>query len=220
MAKDCIASWHKHMPDWEYRLWNEDNFDIGYCQYSKEAYEAGKYAFVSDVARLKALNEEGGVYLDTDVMIFKPLEPLLSYHAFAGFEGCKRVLIATCILGSEPHAKWLEEQLAYYTNRHFILPDGSQDLTTNVLYMTTKMRENGFVQNGREQNYKDLHVFPVDYFSPRHTTGEYIRTDNTYCDHLGMGSWVNRDGFTHKVAKLVGQRNMTHLIKLKRKLLG
>lgn len=219
-ALDCIASWHKYMPDWEYKLWNEDNFDVNAIPYSTEAYSAGKYAFVSDVARLKALNEEGGIYLDTDVMIFKPLDPLLSYHAFAGFEGCKRVLVATCILGSEPHTEWLEEQLGYYNDRHFILPDGSQDHTTNVLYMTTRMRENGFVQNGKEQDYKDLHVFPVDYFSPRHTTGEYIRTDNTYCDHLGMGSWTDNKGLANSIRRVVGGKTMTRLIKLKRKLLG
>ena len=220
IALDCIASWHRYMPDWEYKLWNEENFDVDCCHYSSEAYAAGKYAFVSDVARLKALHEEGGIYLDTDVMVFKSLDPLLSYHAFAGFEGCKRVLVATCILGSEPHTQWLEEQLGYYANRHFVLPDGSQDLTTNVLFMTTKMRENGFVQDGKEQDYKDLHIFPVDYFSPRHTTGEYFRTSNTYCDHLGMGSWTNRSGLTHKLKQLIGQSNMTRLIKLKRKLIG
>ncbi len=220
LAKDCIASWHKYMPDWKYKLWNEDNFDVSCTPYSKEAYEAGKYAFVSDVARLKALNEEGGVYLDTDVKVFKSLEPLLDYHAFAGFEGCKRVLVATCILGSEPQTIWLQEQLSYYEERRFLLSDGSYDQTTNVLYMTTRMSENGFVQNGLEQDYKDLHVFPVDYFSPRHTTGEYIRTENTYCDHLGMGSWTNRRGASSKMAQIVGQKNMTRLIKLKRKLFG
>ena len=219
-AKKCIASWHKYMPDWEYKLWNEDNFDVSCTPYSKEAYDSGKYAFVSDVARLKALNEEGGIYLDTDVIVFKSLEPLLSYHAFAGFEGCKRVLVATCILGSEPGTEWAEEQLSFYSNRHFVLPDGRLDLTTNVLYMTTRMRENGFVQDGSEQDYKDLHVFPVDYFSPRHTTGEYIRTEHTYCDHLGMGSWTNRKGLLRKFAHALGQRNMTRLIKLKRRLFG
>lgn len=217
---DCIASWHKHMPDWEYKIWNEDNFDVNAIPYTAEAYAAGKYAFVSDVARLKALNEEGGVYLDTDIMIFKTLDPLLNYRAFAGFEGCKRVLVATCILGSEPHTEWLEEQLSYYFGRHFILPNGSQDLTTNVLFMTTRMSENGFKQNGEEQDYKDLHVFPVDYFSPRHTTGEYIKTQNTYCDHLGMGSWTNRNGLVNKLARIIGQHNITRLIKLKRKLIG
>ena len=220
LAKDCIASWHSYMPDWEYKLWNEDNFDVSCTAYSREAYEAKKYAFVSDVARLKALNEEGGVYLDTDVKVFKSLEPLLDYHAFAGFEGCKRVLVATCILGSESKTAWLQEQLDFYAERHFLLSDGSYDQTTNVLYMTTRMSENGFEQNGLEQDYKDLHVFPVDYFSPRHTTGEYIRTENTYCDHLGMGSWTTRSGVSGKMVQIVGQKNMTRLIKLKRKLFG
>ncbi len=220
LAKKCIDSWHKFMPDWQYKLWNEDNFDVNQVSYTKEAYEARKFAFVSDVARLKALNEEGGIYLDTDVMILKSLEPLLSYHAFAGFEGCKRVLVATCILGSEPETAWVKEQLSFYTNRHFVLPDGKFDLTTNVLYMTTRMHENGFIQDGSEQDYKDLHVFPVDYFSPRHTTGEYILTENTYCDHLGIGSWTNRKGLPRALANVIGQRNMTRLIKLKRRLLG
>lgn len=220
LAKDCIASWHKYMPDWEYKLWNEDNFDVNCTDYSREAYAAGKYAFVSDVARLMVLQKEGGIYLDTDVMIFKSLDPLLSYHAFAGFEGCKRVLVASCILGSEPKTEWIIEQLSYYSNRHFTRTDGSFDLTTNVLYMTTKMRENGFVQNGKEQDYKDLHVFPVDYFSPRHTTGEYIRTENTYCDHLGMASWDDKSGLRKYIIKIVSQQNMTRLIKLKRRILG
>lgn len=219
-AKDCMATWHKYMPDWEYKLWNEDNFDVHCNAYCSEAYKAGKYAFVSDVARLVALRDEGGLYLDTDVEVFRSFEPLLHHHAFAGFEGCKRVLVATCVLASEPGTEWVKEQLDYYNDRHFILPDGSQDHTTNVLYMTTRMRENGFVQNGKEQDYKDLHVFPVDYFSPRHTTGEYIRTENTYSDHLGMGSWTDRSGLIHKFAALVGPNNMTRIIKLKRKLLG
>lgn len=219
-AKDCMASWKKFMPDWEYKLWNEDNFDVHCNAYCSEAYKAGKYAFVSDVARLKALHDEGGLYLDTDVEVFRSFEPLLHHHAFAGFEGCKRVLVATCVMASEPGTEWVKEQLSYYNDRHFILPNGSQDHTTNVLYMTTRMRENGFVQNGKEQDYKDLHVFPVDYFSPRHTTGEYIRTENTYSDHLGMGSWTDRNGLIHKFAALVGPNNMTRIIKLKRKLLG
>ncbi len=219
-AKDCMASWKKYMPDWEYKLWNEDNFDVHCNAYCSEAYKAGKYAFVSDVARLKALHDDGGLYLDTDVEVFRSFEPLLHHHAFAGFEGCKRVLVATCVMASEPGTEWVKEQLSYYNDRHFILPDGSQDHTTNVLYMTTRMRENGFVQNGKEQEYKDLHVFPVDYFSPRHTTGEYIRTENTYSDHLGMGSWTDRNGLIHKFAALVGPNNMTRIIKLKRKLLG
>ena len=54
-AKRCIASWHEFMPDWEYKLWNEDNFDVNSVPYTQEAYEVKKYAFVSDYARLWAL---------------------------------------------------------------------------------------------------------------------------------------------------------------------
>lgn len=221
MAKDCIASWHKFMPDWEYKLWNEDNFDVNQTPYTKEAYEAKKYAFVSDYVRLWVLCNEGGVYLDTDVEVFKPLDDLLGWSAFAGFEGSKHIPVGTCVMASVANGEWVKEQLGFYQGRHFAFPDGSLDLTTNVQFITAKMRESGFIQDGREQDYKDLHVFPTDYFCPRQTTGEYLRTENTYCDHLGLGSWAGLDsGWKTKIASLVGQKNMTRLIKIKRKLLG
>ncbi len=221
LAQTCIASWHNYMPDWEYKLWNEDNFDINQIAYTRESYAAKKFAFVSDYVRLWALCNEGGVYLDTDVEVFKPFDDLLSYGAFAGFEGSKRVPIGTCVMASEANGIWVKEMFDAYQNRSFIDSDGSFDMTTNVQFMTAIMSRNGFVQDGREQDYKDLHVFPVDYFSPRHTTGEYIRTDNTYCEHLGLGSWVETGGgWKARVGRILGQKNMTRLIKLKRKLFG
>ena len=220
-AKHCIASWHKFMPDWEYKLWNEDCIDLAMNDYAKEAYDARKFAFVSDYVRLWALECEGGIYLDTDVEVFKPFDDLLGYQAFAGFEGSKHLPVGTCVMASEAHGKWVTEQLALYNDRHFLMPDGSLDMTTNVQFITAKMSEGGFVQNGKEQEYKDLHVFPVEYFSPRHTTGEYLRTENTFCDHLGMGTWDDKDrGWKARVARLVGRKNAACLIKLKRHLLG
>lgn len=221
LALDCIASWHKYMPDYEYKLWNEESFDINCVPYTKEAYDAGKYAFVSDYVRLWALEREGGIYLDTDVEVFKSFDDLLDRKAFAGFEGSKHLPIGTCVMASEPHGDWVTEMLEAYQGRHFLKFDGSPDMTTNVQFITAKMRENGFLQNGKEQDYRDLHVFPVDWFCPRQTTGEYIRTENTYCDHLGLGSWADlRVGWKTKIGQLFGQKNMTRLIKLKRKLFG
>lgn len=222
LAKDCIASWHKFMPDWEYKLWNEDNFDVNSVPYVKEAYEARKFAFVSDYVRLCALEGEGGVYLDTDVEAFKSFEDLMKFEAFGGFEGSKYLPLCTCIMASMAHGKWVKEMLDAYQNRHFITEDGCFDMTTNVQFITSIMQKNGFIQNGKEQDYKDLHVFPVDYFCPRQTTGEYLKTGNTYCDHLGMGSWSTSSGggWKSKVRKIVGSKNMARLIKLKRKLLG
>ena len=214
---DCIATWYKYMPDWKYKLWNEDNFDVNSTFYTKEAYAADKMAFVSDVARLKALHDEGGIYFDTDVEAFRSLEPLLTNKAFAGFEGSKYKPIGTCVMASEAGGEWVTEMLLSYNGRHFLMEDGSHDLTTNVQFITALMVANGFRQDGTEQDYKDLHVFPMDYFSPRHTTGEYIRTENTYCEHKGLGSWSEqKKGWKGTVLRLIGQKNMTRLIKLKR----
>lgn len=221
LAQKCIASWHEFMPDYEYRLWNEDNFDVNQHPYTKEAYEARKYAFVSDYVRLWALNEIGGIYFDTDVEVFKSFDDLLFYKAFAGFEGSKYLPMGTCVMACEAHGDWIGEQFGYYEGRHFFHSDGSADMTTNVQFMSKKMQDNGFCQNGHEQDYKDLHVFPVDYFCPRQTTGEYLQSENTYCEHLGLGSWMEHSGsWKFTIGKIVGRKNMTRLIKLKRKLLG
>lgn len=218
-VNDCIASWHTHMPDWEFIKWDESNFDIHCCDYVEEAYGAGKYAFVSDLVRLKVLKEYGGVYLDTDVEVFKPFDELIRYHGFGGFEGSKRMPLLTAVLASEPNGKWVSEMLSAYEGRHFINADGSLDLTTNVQFITAIMATNGFIQNGAEQDYKDFHIFPVDYFCPRLTTGEYIKTDHTYCDHLGACSWNTKEG-KPLLLKIVGPQLGIKLIKLKRKILG
>lgn len=221
LAKDCIASWRMCMPDYEYKLWNEDVFDVNSHPYTQEAYVAGKYAFVSDYVRLLALEREGGVYLDVDFKVYKPFDDLLAYPAFAGFEGSKHAPLMMGVCASEADGEWVKEMLQAYQGRHFLLLDGKMDLTTNVQFITAIMAANGFRQNGMEQDYRDLHVFPVDYFCPRQTTGEYFRTENTYCEHLGMNSWTGQQGgWKAKVGEMVGQKTMTQLIKLKRKIFG
>ncbi len=220
MAKDCIASWHEHMPNWEYKLWNEDNFNVDELPYTKEAYEAQKYAFVSDYVRLWALFNEGGLYLDVDFMVYKSFDDLLHWKAFAGFEGSKHSPLMMGVVASEPHGVWVKEQLVAYHDRHFMNADGTLDLTTNVKFVTEIMRSNGFLTNGQEQDYKDLHVLPVDYFCPRQTTGEYFRTPNTYCESIGVSSWAKQGGWKARLGKLVGQQTMTRLIKIKRKIIG
>ncbi|KWW25832.1 MAG: glycosyltransferase [bacterium F082] len=223
LALKCIESWHHHMPDYEYKLWDEDSFDVNIVPYTKEAYEAHKYAFVSDYVRLWALYHEGGVYLDVDFLVYKPFDDLLHWDAFAGFEGSKHMPLMMGVIASVPKGEWVNEQLEAYDNRRFIKQDGTCDLTTNVSFVSSVMRKHGFVQNGMEQNYKDLHVFPVECFCPRQTTGEYYRTVNTYCESKGLGSWSNQKGtkkWKNEVLRALGLKNRIKLIKLKRKLLG
>ena len=218
-ALKCIKTWHEMMPDYDYMLWNENNFDVNSYSYTKEAYESGKYAFVSDVARLTALEKYGGLYFDVDFRVYKSFDDLLHFKAFAGFEGSKHNPVMMGMIASEPGGEWVKEMLNYYDDRHFIL-NGKMDLTTNVQFLSSLMQKNGFSPNGEEQDYKDLHIFPVEYFCPRLTTGEYKKNDNTYCEHCGaISSWkpMGIKGFLFSMIPPVFK---IHIIKIKRKFLG
>lgn len=217
LALKCLESWHKYMPDYKYKLWNEDIFDIDSNQYVKEAYDAKKYAFVSDYVRLYALYTEGGIYMDTDVEVLKPYDDLLVLSGFTGYEGSRYLPPVTGTMASEAGNLWVKEQLDVYRDIHFRMPDGSLDTKNNTTRISEIMRNNGFVQDGTKQVYKDMHIFPVDYFCPRQTTGEILITENTYCDHHFMGSWTdNKIGWKKYLASIIGNKNMTRLIKLKR----
>lgn len=216
-----MDSWKQWLPNYQWRRWDETTFDIDSTPYTREAYDAGAYAFVSDYVRLWALEREGGIYLDIDVEMLQSLDNLLSLKAFAGFEGSKHLPLGTCILASEAHGDWVTEMLEIYQGRHFLRPDGSPNLTTNVQLITEHMVAHGLKCDGSEQDYRDLHIFPVDYFSPRHTTGEYLRTENSYCNHLGLATWEKvSKGWKDRLLSVVGPHLRIRLIKLKRKLLG
>ncbi|MBR1799407.1 MAG: hypothetical protein IJ761_06060 [Bacteroidales bacterium] len=221
LAQQCIATWQEHMPTWRLQRWDEGNFDPQRVPYTAEAYAAEKYAFVSDYVRLWVLSNYGGVYLDVDFCVLQSFAPLMHHHAFAGFEGSKHLPLRAAVIGSEAHGQWIDEMLHLYDDLHFALPDGRFDLTTNVQRLSAHMSQHGFIQNGKEQDYKDLHIYPVEYFSPHLTTGEYRPTEHTFAEHTNLGSWhSNNNGWKETIRQMVGQRNMTRLIKLKRKLLG
>lgn len=218
-ALKCIDSWHRFMPDWDYVLWNEDKFDISSYPYAREAYEMKKYAFVSDVARLKALKEWGGVYFDVDFEVYKPFDDLLQNNAFAGFEGSKHHPVMMGVLGSIPGGSWVSSQLERYEGRHFIV-DGKPDLMTNVRFITDWMIERGFSPDGQEQDCLDIHIYPVDFFCPKLTTGEYLRTDNTYCEQKSeVSSWAGTT-LKDRLFRLLPSRLRIILIKTKRSILG
>ena len=85
-ALKCIDSWRKFFPDYEIKEWNEDNFDVNIIKYTQDAYNAKKYAFVSDYARIWILYNYGGVYFDTDVEVISPMTDIIEKGPFMGFE--------------------------------------------------------------------------------------------------------------------------------------
>ena len=114
MALKCIESWKKYLPEYKIKEWNEDNFDLDMYPYVREAYDNRKFAFVTDVVRLYALYNEGGIYMDTDVEVLKSLDPFLHHNAFSGFEDDKN--IPTGIMASEKGGRWAKENLDYYSS--------------------------------------------------------------------------------------------------------
>ena len=102
LAEKCLASWSKYLPEYKVMVWNEDTFDIDAHPYTREAYQARKFAFITDYVRLWALKEHGGVYMDTDVEVIRPLDEFLDNPAFSGFED--ETHIPTGIMASEKRA--------------------------------------------------------------------------------------------------------------------
>lgn len=195
LAEECFASWKAAMPDWQIIRWNESNFDIAAAPiYVRQAYEARKYAFVSDYVRLWALEQYGGVYVDTDVKVLKSYEPLLYDTAFVGLEESKAHMPGTCVMGCEPHCQWVRDMLALYDGIEFVKPDGSLDMTTNVDRMGQSLITKGFVRSSKEQYIEEygLRIYTHDYFSPITSTRVMRKTKNTYSIHYFAESW--RDG--------------------------
>ena len=212
LAEQCLASWYEHMSDWQIMRWDESNFNIASAPlYVRQAYEARKFAFVSDYVRLLALDQYGGVYVDTDVKVIKSYEPLLNDTAFIGLEESKLHLPGTCVMGCEQHCRWVKDMLALYDDISFIKPDGSLDFTTNVQRMGAEMMEELKNKGMREEKYwkHDLYInkwglriYTHDYFSPITSTRVMRQTKNTYSIHYFASSW--REG-----QRASGWRNWT-----------
>lgn len=196
-----IASWKKHCPDYEIKEWNETNFNIHLNRYTEEAYLQKKWAFVSDVARLWALVHEGGIYMDTDVEVIRPLDKLLANKAFIGFEGTQ--WIGTNLMGTEPHNAFLQAFLEDYNHRNFTNPDGTLNQTTNVEEITSRfLTQHSLIRNGKQQQVGDFTVYPTDYFSPYdYINGKVRTTDNTYSIHWFSQSWIKRSKWKTRLSQ-------------------
>lgn len=195
LAQKCIASWKKYCPDYKIVEWNETIFDVNCCAYVKEAYEAKKWAFVSDYVRLYALYQNGGIYMDTDVELLKSLEPFLNNHAFSGFENESH--IPTGIIAAEKRNSWIKLLLDDYKERHFLVNGDKKyndfDLTTNVETITNiTQKYYNLHLNNSYQDLGDVIFYPQDYFCPKDfESGKLLAySENTVAIHHFSGSWI------------------------------
>lgn len=191
ILQKCKKSWQKHCPDYEIKRWDESNLDLDKYQFAKEAYEAKKYAFASDVFRFDILASEGGIYLDVDVELIKPLDDYLKYDLFMGFENDTN-LNPGLIMGSIPNHFVLEDLIEIYKNQKFEVNRLSQQticvITTNYFVdkYSLKNNETQFFDKGK------IAVFSTEYFCPKSMVdGKLRKTKNTVSIH-----WYNMSWFT------------------------
>lgn len=188
----CIESWHKYLPDYEFKLWNEESFDIEKsCDFVKQAYENKKWAFVSDYVRVWALSQYGGIYLDTDVEVCRPLNQFLNNSMVLGTD--ENGNLTAFMASAAGHPLW-NYLLRIYESMQFVLPDGSLNTKVNNSYIETKLKESGYrLENKYQRLNNGIVIYPDDWFhAANHMTGNLHITDNTYTIHWHTLTWCDR----------------------------
>ena len=194
MAEKCIASWEKHCPEYELKLWNETNFDINTVPFTAQASKAKKWAFVADYLRAYAVFYHGGIYLDTDVELLKPFtSDILSTNCFSGFQSNEYVNPGNIFAG-EKGCVLAKELLEFYSSCNFIKKNGELNLTPIPEIFSNILLKYGLHLNNTYQELDVITVYPTEYFCPKDFhTGMVSITDNTYSIHHFDGSWVPQD---------------------------
>ena len=219
IGKHCADSWSKYCSDYKIIEWNEDRFDIkSSCKYVKEAYQAKKYAFVSDYIRLKALYEYGGLYFDSDFEVLKNIDSFLSDSGFLCIES--KYTISTAIIASAAKAKWVKELLDEYAKLSFLNKDGSYNQFPNTkriqAYLEKKYQYKW--SNYIQELENNLRIYPSEYFSPLNCyTGVLKKTANTHGIHHYDNTWKSKqDKIKKKVMQLttrvIGEDNRARLV--------
>lgn len=188
LIRKCMQSWQRFCPEYEIIEWNEENFDINCCEYVSQAYESKKWAFVSDYARFYALNKYGGIYLDTDVELIKPIDGFLA-NEFTAFE--KPNSVATgLIFACDKDNKLCAEMLRQYENDKFITDNGLNTKTV-CTRVTEYLQSHGLVLDGATQCIDGLTVYDISYFNPYDLdSGKINIKDNTVSIHHYAATWV------------------------------
>lgn len=193
-VEQCINSWKKILPDYEFKLWSEKNFDITSNSWVSEAFKRKKYAFVSDYIRVWALYNYGGIYLDCDVEVIKSFNDLLQYKSFFCLE-CS-LLPETAVIAAEPKLEWIKLFMDYYNTHDFLDCNGKERaIANNILF--PKIIEDYFKIDFFSYSFDSINnylkIFPPEYFSPlNYLTKQKHITENTYTIHMFNNSWAEQ----------------------------
>lgn len=212
--KKNLASWKKYCPDFEFMCWDESNFDVNMCDFTRQTFETKKFGFLSDYVRLYALKKYGGIYLDLDIEMLKPIDDLLENDSFIGFEN--KYWCGSTPIGGQ--GEWIDDLLEIYNKRDFIVNGKMQMIPAPVIFTDVLVKKYGLIQNNTLQKFGGLTVYPDDYLSPKNFwTGEIKTTENSYFIHYYAASWFGAKDkianfFGHMLKGIIGNKNYNNLI--------
>lgn len=177
--KKCMKTWKKHLKDYKIIEWNESNFDISSHPFVKKAYEAKKWAYVSDYIRMYAIYNYGGIYLDTDVLVLENFDKFLNNKVFVGFE--RENYPFTAVFGAEKKNKFIKKLLDYYDNLdayNFDFENNNTISVSNIL-----INEYDCSKENKEQLLKDgIKVYKDDILCNP--------SKNSTTVHIFTGTWL------------------------------
>ena len=188
----CLDSWKKILPDYEIWKWDRTRFDINSVPWTKEAFETKKYAFAADYIRLYALYNYGGIYLDSDVLMYKSFDSLLDLPYFIGIDNVG--YFEPAIIGAEKGTGFIGKVLGYYKDRHFIKSDGtlSTDVPLPGVFYNVLKDSYSFKKTSIGEKYKDdgmvMRVFSNKEFNGRNSVTVH-QYKESFCSHNFVGSW-------------------------------
>lgn len=187
--KRNIDEWQKMCPDFEFKLWNEKNYDVTKNRYMLEAYEAKKWGFVPDYLRLDVIYNQGGIYLDTDIQIIKNLKELLYQKAF-GCIDCTLTLNLGSGFGAVPKSEMIKTLMDDYEKARFIREDGTIDNTSCNSRHYMLIRKMGFLLGDNQQKVMDMNIYPMIFQGACSHTKTIRKTEKTFWIHYENMSWL------------------------------
>ena len=219
LARRCMQSWERVMPDYQLRLWDANSFEFDSVAFVGEAFRRKRWAFVADYVRLYALHQEGGIYLDSDVEVFRRFDPFLKYEFFTShelhpvnFTAAERMKldpqgrvidpsayvyglnVQAAIMGGAKDNPFLADCLRFYEIGRLTFADGGTDLRTMIIgpFISKVAESHGYRYVPSEQHLAgNMAIFPPEVF----VGNDAFQTDQSYAAHLISGSWIDRSRY-------------------------
>lgn len=165
-AREWQQSWSKIHPDWEYKLWT--NEDVKQLDFPNKKYfdEATNWGEKADILRYELIYEFGGLYVDVDFASLKPLDFL--HYACDFYTGihavpllfANKLRINNGLIAARPHHPILaraREQIQHSRYGAGVASRTGPDFFTGVI--------NDVLPASLAQGSVDM-VFPSNFFYP------------------------------------------------------